>query len=561
MVQGPTIFPLIYAVIAVRLISSWARAVSKAPTPTEQHKLTLKQLLHSRNLGDTLITSAKLRIVNIVGIALFVLWGFSPIGGQASLRFVSGTQAPLPFNDSISFIDYDSVYQMYYQSPYWTSNIGIVQAIFTTSMISSNKIKKGPQDAWSNLKIPAVSELNMGKDASGWYGLEDYFVDEDYVQNAFSGDGVPKDSNYVSLVGIPVAGLNSTGQNFTTNSTFVQDFDSWFIMDTMYMSASCDDLTYFSNNTPGVDFSLTPNWTVAASSNGLVMGTENVSRIDPGNTDPSAPRTLYFQATAANKSASPDLRHPTLEMVNTTCQLTSVSVSLNVSCVYDACHVAAIKPTSTSSGTPPHASNWTPLDANDPSLPSSFLGDFVNATMPRYFHSASAVEHYLADPSAPYTMDNNNLYPDYSSVSAAAFSLRLTQLLNSYYMANIAPGAVAGDLITKDWYSSDLGLNYNSTNATTFVTASVMALECHHQWLAVLILASVIMMLAGLACVILDVKVPEDMVTHTALGPLGGVVKEMYKDEYSAGSLVSVSSVKAGGGGAGGVTTSVSLVK
>ena len=155
------------------------------------------------------------------------------------------------------------------------------------------------------------------------------------------------------------------------------------------------------------------------------------------------------------------------------------------------------------------------MDYNS-SVADSFFGDFVNATLPRELSSPSATEWYLTSPSQPFGLDAKNSYPDYTDISATNFSLRLSQLLNAYYLANIAPAAVAGDLITEDW------VNPYPYDFTTVIGTTITAYDfiiCHDQWLAVLILASVMMMGCGIACAALGVLHPdtEDMSIDVAV--------------------------------------------
>ncbi len=71
--QGPTSFPMIFALIAVRLINPMHRASASGDKKRNNTQVrVLQQLLDSRTIGDTLATLAKLRAV-IITVLLLVL--------------------------------------------------------------------------------------------------------------------------------------------------------------------------------------------------------------------------------------------------------------------------------------------------------------------------------------------------------------------------------------------------------------------------------------------------------------------------------------------------------
>lgn len=248
------------------------------------------------------------------------------------------------------------------------------------------------------------------------------------------------------------------------------------------------------NNVPAA-IDLRQGWSVVSSANGFQIGSDTGERSN-FNGDPTAPRQLYFQALGASQNrpdGEPDL-------ISTTCNLTSSYVELNVSCIESSCSATHIRPSQQK-----HDSNfWSPLDYNS-SVADSFFGDFVNATVPRQLESPSATEWYLSNPDKPFGIDLEGVYANYTNVNASSFSLRLTQLLNAYYLSNIAPAAIAGDLITKDW-TTDYPYHYTSISGQ--ITSPFSIIVCHNQWLVVLLVASVVMMVCGFACAVLGVLYP-----------------------------------------------------
>ena len=178
--------------------------------------------------------------------------------------------------------------------------------------------------------------------------------------------------------------------------------------------------------------------------------------------------------------------------------MTTTYVNVNASCEDTLCQVNNLRYSNQSD------SSWTPLDRNT-SASNSFFADFVNATSPVNITAASAMEWYLYNTTDPFDATSNDAYPDYSNVTASLLSLRLTQLINSYYLASIAPAAITNP----GWKDNGHGYLYTTNQST--LTDSVSIIICHYEWLAVLIAAAVVMLLSGLACLIIGIYHPYSM--------------------------------------------------
>lgn len=443
----------------------------------------LQQLLDSRTIGDTLVTIAKLKRVNVAGILLVLLWVFSPLGGQASLRIATEETFPwVSHAANFSYIDYDSIYSMYDGSEWWIENIDIVKAIYSTSLISTNSVRQSAQDAWGNLKVPALEQIHpLPQNQSRWIPVP---------QNAVV-KGDSDDNIFSSLVGIPIASNISSYADPVTASTSA--YNATYQFETMYMYLSCANLSR--NHVPaGIDSR--QGWSLAIAANGFQLSTNTGDRGNFNDEGPTTQRQLYYQALGASEdptSIGPD-------HISTTCNLTSTYVELNASCVESSCSATHIRPLQHRQ----MSELWSPLDYNS-SVADSFFRDFVNATVPRQLQSPSASEWYVTDPETPFGIEAQSNYANYSGVDSSDFSLRLTQLLNAYYLANIAPAAIAGDLMTDDW-TRDYPYDYTTVKGQLTIPLSIIV--CHYQWLAVLLVASVVMMCCGFACAMLAVRYP-----------------------------------------------------
>ena len=153
-----------------------------------------------------------------------------------------------------------------------------------------------------------------------------------------------------------------------------------------------------------------------------------------------------------------------------------------------------------SSQQPHNSTFWTPLDSSG-IISTDFFGDFVNATAPRYTYRSSATEFYLTEPNNPY--DTIGTWLDFSTINAATFATRFAQLLNTYYMANIAPLGITGSLSITPL--SGPTPKYNSLNTSGTMTRPQTVFICHKGWLAVLFIASGAMLLCGMASAILNI--------------------------------------------------------
>ena len=109
-VQGPTVFPILYALTAGRLM----KAIAAWKIERGADIATLERLLGSRAIGSALITAFQMKSINVLGLALILLWSLSPLGGQASLRTPSLASSPTAAPLNFSYIGYNTTYNMGY---------------------------------------------------------------------------------------------------------------------------------------------------------------------------------------------------------------------------------------------------------------------------------------------------------------------------------------------------------------------------------------------------------------------------------------------------------------
>lgn len=145
-----------------------------------------------------------------------------------------------------------------------------------------------------------------------------------------------------------------------------------------------------------------------------------------------------------------------------------------------------------------------------------FFDTFVNASDTPWTHEPktermqSPIESNFVHPDNPYTLTQRTgdvrqwLGEDIWPIGDVLFSQRFSQLLNTWWIANVAPSAVTGDFRTDKVDNGDeMGVDLYQYQTTPGISVpDVLVLRCHRGWLAVLVIASSTMLLAGAAAAI-----------------------------------------------------------
>lgn len=107
----------------------------------------------SRTFGGTLLTQcATLRTSSpvVLSSALVVLWLLSPLGGQASLNLLSVGNKGLFNSTKVRYLDTE------HQRSFVTSISSptyIYDALYASSLLSSQNLPDAPMDTWGNIKV------------------------------------------------------------------------------------------------------------------------------------------------------------------------------------------------------------------------------------------------------------------------------------------------------------------------------------------------------------------------------------------------------------------------
>jgi hypothetical protein len=169
----------------------------------------------STSLAGTFNSMFGLRMINGVGIGLFIFWSLAPIGSQAGLRTITNN-GTLSKRDRLSYMSTNATPVALEAGnkdlPYYKY---AVDSLFATSVLTPSAMTS-PQDVWANVKIPSLEwlERHNGCGADGWCSLA--IARDNNASTAVDA------GTYSSLTGMPVVGgIYGLGvQNFSLESSY-----------------------------------------------------------------------------------------------------------------------------------------------------------------------------------------------------------------------------------------------------------------------------------------------------------------------------------------------------
>lgn len=470
--QGPTIFPILFAAVLGRAL----KAIMLWRIERGERLGLLDLLAGSTTVVNTILTQISLRIVSMAGVILIAAWAVSPLGGQASLRVMTVGEMN---STSTTPVRYMSANHSYY--PYIGADLGpvgtLMNGLFTAALLGPERVKESPNDLWNNIKVPF---------------LEDLAADPALLANK-SWITVPDhDVTYVSLIGLPVADVPSTA-----NATFT--------METFYWTLDCSALTEAPQPDSSTNHNASNGW---VSQPGEQANTQILTHPPPGkNTstglcrgDPYDPN--YTPLVFAYNSWDATETH-----LGALCGIWTSYVEIQVHCTGASnCSAVAMR-----NSTVPHPNQaWTTLESPSGSCnaQSWFFVQFDNAVMANRGGTMTPVQGYLLDPNSPALP---SLDKPMTSVPKDVFAVRLAQLLNTFWSTSAGPYAVpygfAGDPPKMtDSGRFDNGLAANVSNTIAQVTTTFDVIRCHQAWLGVLLGSSIFMIAACLLSIALRLK-------------------------------------------------------
>lgn len=421
---------------------------------------TLDLLAGSYTLVSTITAQLTIGVLSFTGPGLILLWAFSPIGGQASLRVMTIGNAT-----TNATVELDYMLQQRSFVPFVTaddaSQIAIVDGLFVAALLSPWKQKLSSTDPWENVKIPMIETLEQSTlpDNDGWYDTD------------------PGETVFASLIGIPIS--NTTYPSLNTTLT----------METSYWHLDCPVLTR-GWQPPNVNTSKLP-WEVGIGMSGELASNGSTSPLcgfkpNPGEKTDVPPRTIVYNNWDNDSEYSQS---------GSICTITTTYVEAEVNCIGPTCATSRIRRSTLANPT----SAWTMLDSQDCRTFGYFANMFANL-IDGHSATATGAVIFFVDPRDPF---NSQYTQPLYKLDKQTYSIRLTQLMNTVW-SSIAgmyaiPGGLNVDTSTNNITYFNSATNQAFTKSTTAIrSTNTEVIQCHRSWLAVLAIASFAMVIASL---------------------------------------------------------------
>jgi hypothetical protein len=345
-----------------------------------------------------MITHAMLRIFGVSAMALMTLWALSPLGGQGALRMLTVRSH---ISDTIATTLWylsSSVESPFSSGSATERAVNKMNALYVSNMFVPENARNASQDIFGNVKIPMIEELSLPAGEGGWLPVEN------------------NTAVYSSLLGIPIAGIPTTG--------FVN-----FTMDSSYMRLNCVDLEEISRETY--------NSTYRQDYGGLLgddlLYTNFVFKTAAKDQERDVDASLRNKTSLPARSlifiSSTSDIYETFNYAR--CLISLSHVESRVLCEGKSCYVAAMR----RSLLPQTPANLTFFDGMGVSLEGNYFNEFANATGVRTNgDECTPTERYIHDPNTAFVSDHSDCV-DLYSLPGDVFALRLGLLMNTYWIA------------------------------------------------------------------------------------------------------------------------------
>ncbi|KAL8781235.1 MAG: hypothetical protein Q9213_006088 [Squamulea squamosa] len=454
---SPTIFPLVFAAVVGRALNFFARLGLERGSSLG----VLEQLVGSQTVFGTIWVQVVLRNFNALGVFLILLWLISPLGGQASLRLISQDREVDVGSTTLACVDPTNTTSSSFQGFAQIMEAASINALYTGCMVAPLPIKISAQDTWGNIKVPRFETYNHTLDDEGNAKIPE--EDVDWAHCLATSDWIED-----------VLGVSLANQ---TNASAI--WDGGVIL----------------------DGGVTPSsWRLHLSDDPLQAY------------DPDKLSFVWFSKCGRIDSFQDP---PTDLNYDSTC-LANCSMTVTHAEVHIACHGLSCKPTKIREIPPP--SDWV-----------GSLVEHVGHAMWAYFYqnlvgfdtrgasvTSSVTEHYICGHvESPFQYGASTAYSDpgyldMTEVPLPDFTRRLRTILNTYFIASVAPDASTGTMsnanatrllngenrIPGGYY----GLGLMPATATTSSSRNVY--RCNKTFVTLTIIASAILYIIGVAGVI-----------------------------------------------------------
>ncbi|KAH6891401.1 hypothetical protein B0T10DRAFT_485197 [Thelonectria olida] len=495
--------PIIFAFIvgrAVKTIAHW-----RLQQGERVGRLDL--LYGSTTVIGTISTMFDIGECGLVAIFLVLTWALSPLGAQSALRVLSFRESKQYSFQNMSYFNLNTSFPERFVGGDLRASGLPVNALVLSSLGAPNTTKQSSLDTWGNVKVPILELLPgyKGEQSTDWISVH---------KTTNSSTNV----TFSSHLGIPVASIPENGNStFTLETSYLNlDCDGLQQIPMKNMSEKMDSLEARLSNCEGTSkismCGATMSWGEIAT-DAYPAGWTNGSSPDRCDDPNPQAREMYYVGYDADWNGT-----------YAKCSLTTTYVEMQVECVGYECVSKAMRPS-----TQPHSStNRTIFDGacKDTKYIFAYFTQVLDTLVPSGGSpAASLLQAYLADPddalSAVSLMKDN--VDGAWTVEKSLFSLRMAQMLNTYWLAVVATEALfmghAPDYetLTSGVTLGDHAILTSGTNGTIYTP--VTRVHCDFGWLVPLVLSTIIMLCAAILTMVVDVelRVPKMLMNMTTL--------------------------------------------
>ncbi|KAH7011527.1 hypothetical protein EDB80DRAFT_891338 [Ilyonectria destructans] len=500
-IVSPTAVPILFAFIVGRAIKTFAHWRLH-----HGERVGMLDLLYgSTTVISTMTTIFDYGEFSFLAALLIVAWILSPLGAQSALRVLSYRAGNEASFNTVSYFNLSTPFPSTFESGSYGSYSAPVIASFISSISAPNSTKLSSLDTWGNVKVPVLEQLPgyKGSTSKDWISINRTGDESDFIA-------------YSSLVGIPIAGVPST-----KNSTFT--------IETSYTNFNCVNLQEIKNVTAKwreIEADSVECWETTNSTCSTIMswgylatipfpdGWTNASEPRCSDHNPGIREMLYLDWGGATDGTY------------ASCSLNTSYVELQVECVGWDCVSTAMRPSLLATNPSP---NRTVFDNYCDRLPHTFdffatLLNWVSKMKSSRAFDQSILQGYLYDPES--ALNSTALYNQRGifTLDPSVFSLRLSQMMNTFWLAMAASNAVylghPSDykVLRASVAAGSVDLMYfGESNATIF--SPVTKIHCDFGWLVPLILSTVLMWAAAMVTMAVDLKlrVPKMLMNITTM--------------------------------------------
>ncbi|KAJ8114504.1 hypothetical protein OPT61_g3640 [Boeremia exigua] len=479
---SPTIFPIVYAAILGKML----RRLALFKAERNATLGTIERLVGCQSLFSTFERQFAFRRMDLLGVSLLVAWLLSPLGGQSSLRLLSTQPLLVLVDDTVKYFPIEGyakqthLFNKGYAEMAWP----LFAPLYMTALLTSRQYLTLPMDQFGNVKIPDLFQLksySSSLPADTWYEIEEGSTPE-----------------YISIMGIPMAGLPETG-----NTTFT--------LDSHYWSIECGSLSPFSEYV-----------------NATLDKTPSLSFVPKGSAPVGADNSTEFtyQTRWITSESNERLKNGTIVPVvsgvvsQAACRAFPVVVRSRIDCQGRSCAVKAMRRVER---------NTEEIFRSYESTTAWFT--VIGANMPgadqglnqKDSSSSELVEHWMMDPElSTFRWDRSKdrsgvekRWVNVADLPTEVMSARLQVAMNTYWQSALGSTIMMGNL-TKQRVEQleDTGFDY-TWNTTELVGARQDGEQyaCHTCFAVITIVISFLLFAASVASLVLGLftKAPDTL--------------------------------------------------